>query len=217
MTQHHLAALRPHGFTRPLRPLFMRCLAGLLLTIIIAGGDTPIVSANAHHNTEPPVTHGHVKTETVAHGEGKKEPAPEAFVVLDLFSEALEASVAGVGVKVTELKPKVEHIHELYQNGEKHKAFVKTLGVSTEVVLLGFFIETFGVGELFISALSFSGNWLLQLAQSAGGIMASSKVALIVGEKVEEAAEEKYEHVMHAEALAKPGGSHHAGPAAHKE
>ncbi|MEI6986327.1 MAG: hypothetical protein WCK65_09365 [Rhodospirillaceae bacterium] len=119
--------------------------------------------------------------------------------MLDLFSEMLEASVAGVGIKIAELKPKVEHINELYHNGEKHKALALCLGVSTEVVLLGLLIETFGIAELFISALSFPGDWAIMMAQSTAGIMLSTKVALIAGEKVEEATEEKYEHVIHLE------------------
>lgn len=138
-------------------------------------------------------------------GGGHEETAPETFVVLDLFSEVFEASVAGIGVKVAELKPKVEHINELYQHGEKHKAFAQVLGISTELVVLGFCIETFGIGDLFMSALSFGGNWALQMAQSTVGIMASTKVALVAGEKVEEATEEKYEHVIHSEARAKVG------------
>ncbi len=134
------------------------------------------------------------------HGGGaQEETAPETFVVLDLFSEVLEASVAGIGVKVAELKPKVEHVNELYNHGQKHKAFALALGISTEVVVLGFCIETLGVGEMFMTALSFGSNWALQLAQSAVGVMASTKVALLAGEKVEEATEEKYEHAIHAE------------------
>jgi len=132
--------------------------------------------------------------------DGKEEPAPETFVVLDLFAEALEASFAGIGIKIAELKPKVEHVNTLYGNGERHKAFAKVLGISTEIILLGFFIETFGVGEMFLSALSFSGNWVMQMAQSTVGILVSTKVALLAGEKVEEATEEKYEHVIHTEA-----------------
>ena len=158
----------------------------VVLAILIGMVGTSAL-ANTHHE---------------GHGEGGKEPAPETFVILDLFSEALESSVAGLGVKVTELKSKAEHIRELYRNGEKHKAFAKTLGTSTEVVLLGFMIEAFGIGEMFISALSFSGNWLMQLAQSLGGVAISTKVALLAGEHVEEATIEKYKHAVRAEAEA---------------
>ena len=150
--------------------------------------------------TAPALAGGHGAP--AGHG-GKEETAPETFVVLDLFSEMFEASVAGVGVKIAELKPKVEHINELYKHGEKHKAFAQVLGISTELVVLGFCIETFGIGDLFMSALSFSGNWAIQLAQSTVGVMASTKVALVAGEKVEEATEEKYEHAIRQEARAR--------------
>lgn len=140
-----------------------------------------------------------------AHGE---ETRPETFIVLDLFSEALEASVAGVGVKITELKPKVQDVHKMYEKGEKHRALAKVLGVSTEIILVGFFIETFGIGETFIAALSFSGDWLLQLAQSTISILASSKVALLAGEKVEEAVEHKYAAAIRSESVAKPQTPH---------
>lgn len=167
----------------------MAALLSLCLSMAI-----PMALAGGEHGTHdaPPGAH-------TEHG-GKEETAPETFVVLDLFAEALEASFAGIGIKIAELKPKVEHVNMLYDNGERHKAFAKVLGISTEVILLGFFIETFGVGELFLSAMSFSGNWLTQLAQSTVGILLSTKVALLAGEKVEEATEEKYEHVIHAEA-----------------
>ena len=147
--------------------------------------------------------HGAHHAAPAGHGGGGKEAAPETFVVLDLFSEALEASVAGVGIKVAELKPKVEHINELYKHGEKHKAFAQVLGISTELVVLGFCIETFGIGDLFVSALSFGSNWAIQMAQSTVGVMASTKVALVAGEKVEEATEEKYEHAIRQEARAR--------------
>ncbi len=150
--------------------------------------------------TAPALAGGHAAP--AGHG-GKEETAPETYVVLDLFSEMFEASVAGVGVKIAELKPKVEHINELYKHGEKHKAFAQVLGISTELVVLGFCIETFGIGDLFMSALSFGGNWAIQLAQSTVGVMASTKVALLAGEKVEEATEEKYEHAIHREARAR--------------
>ncbi|MEI7609571.1 MAG: hypothetical protein WCJ64_19500 [Rhodospirillaceae bacterium] len=151
--------------------------------------------------TAPALAGGHAAP--AGHGGGKEETAPETYVVLDLFSEMFEASVAGVGVKIAELKPKVEHINELYKHGEKHKAFAQVLGISTELVVLGFCIETFGIGDLFMSALSFGGNWAIQLAQSTVGVMASTKVALLAGEKVEEATEEKYEHAIHREARAR--------------
>ncbi len=136
-------------------------------------------------------------------GGGHDEAAPETFVILDLFSEALEASVAGVGVQIVELKPKVEHVNAMYQNGEKHKAFAKALGISTEVVLLGVFIETFGIGEMFVSALSFPSDWLTLMVQSVVGVMLSTKVALFAGEKVEEATEERYKKDVHAEHIAR--------------
>ena len=160
------------------------------------GGHGPAAAPAAAHGAAHEAGHdgGHA---------GAEETAPEAFVVLDLFSEALEASFAGIGIKIAELKPKVEHVNELYDHGERHKAFAKVLGISTEVVLLGFLIETFGVGDLFLSALSFSGNWLMQMAQSTAGILVSTKVALFAGEKVEEATEEKYEHAIQLEAKPK--------------
>ncbi len=148
-------------------------------------------------------------------GGGHEETAPETFVVLDLFSEVLEASVAGIGIKIAELKPKVEHINDLYTHGHKHKAFAQVLGISTELVVLGFCIETFGIGELFVSALSFGGNWAVQMAQSTVGIMASTKVALVAGEKVEEATEEKFEHAIHTEAHAKSGSRNALADAGH--
>lgn len=194
---------------------------GLALALAGAGvglGARPAVAGD-HGGGHAAPAHGE------GHGEGKEETAPETFVVLDLFSEALEASVAGIGIKLAELKPKVEHVNELYHQGQRHKAFAQLLGISTEVVLVGFFIETFGVGEMFISALSFSGNWAWQMAQSAAGVMASTKVALLAGEKVEEAVEEKYEHAIHAEAKSNhapaatahaaapaPAGVHHDSP-----
>jgi len=142
------------------------------------------------------------------HGEGKEgeegeETPPETFVILDFFSEALEASVAGVGVKIVELRPKVEHVNEMYNNGEKHKAFAKALGIATEVVMIGFFIETFGIGEMFISGLSFQDNWLLSFVGSGVGVMLSTKAGLLIGEKVEEEAEHRYEHDVHIESIAR--------------
>jgi hypothetical protein len=128
------------------------------------------------------------------HEERSKETPPETYAVLDLFSEALEASTAGIGVKITELKSKAEDIQKLYRSGNKHQALAKTLGTTTEVVVLGFLIETFGLGEMFVSALSLSSNWLLQLVQSIGGILLSSKAAVAAGDKIEEAVERKYEH-----------------------
>ncbi|KOR29367.1 hypothetical protein TI04_08820 [Achromatium sp. WMS2] len=126
-------------------------------------------------------------------GHGEETP-PEHFVVLDLIAEALEASIFGLWVKITELKPKIEHIQQLYRQGEKNKALAKALGVSTEVILIGFFIETLGVPETFIMAMSFTDNWWLQLAHSFGGVFVSTKAATIIAEHVEEAVEEKYEH-----------------------
>ncbi|MEI8393832.1 MAG: hypothetical protein WCF85_03785 [Rhodospirillaceae bacterium] len=188
-----------------------RLVATLLLTTLLALS-CPLARAGEHGGAAPAAAHGGA---AAAHGGGHggeaEETAPETFVVLDLFSEALEASVAGIGIKIAELKPKVEHVNELYNNGEHHKALAKTLGISTELVLLGFLIETLGVGELFVSALSFSGNWIFQLAQSTAGILASTKVALFAGEKVEEATEEKYEHDIHAEAKARAKAAARAG------
>ncbi|MEI8397323.1 MAG: hypothetical protein WCF85_21590 [Rhodospirillaceae bacterium] len=175
------------------------------MLLLVAGGAP--VRAEGHGNGHgAPAGHG---------GGGQEEAAPETFVVLDLFSEALEASVAGIGVKIAELKPKVEHINDLYRRGEKHKAFAQVLGISTEVVVLGFCIETFGIGELFLSALSFGGNWALQIAQSTVGIMASTKVAMLAGEKVEEATEEKFEHAIHAEARSRVKSHSTVAEAAH--
>ena len=168
------------------RILAAAAVGALLLTVTVAP-----VRAGDHG---APAGHG---------GGGHEEAAPETFVVLDLFSEALEASVAGVGIKIAELKPKVEHINDLYKHGEKHKAYAQILGISTELVVLGFCIETFGIGDLFMSGLSFGANWAWQLAQSAAGVMASTKVALVAGEKVEEATEEKFEHAIHTEARAR--------------
>lgn len=143
------------------------------------------------------------------HG-GQEETPPETFLMLDLFSEAMEASIAGVGVKISEIKPKLTDIHEMYQNGEKHLAMAKALGISTEVVLVGFFVETFGIGEMFISALSFSGNWLLNIAMSTAGILASTKAATLAGEKVEGAVEHKYQEVIRSESTTHSHGTHRA-------
>ena len=173
--------------------------AGLAL-VVCAALAAPAARAAEHGDGHQAAASGHGGHEGGHEGGG--ETAPETFVVLDLFSEALEASVAGIGIKIAELKPKVEHINELYHDGRKHQAFAQVLGISTEVVVLGFFIETFGIGDLFVSALSFTGNWAMQMAQSTVGVMASTKVALFAGEKVEEATEEKYEHAIHAEAHA---------------
>ena len=145
-----------------------------------------------------------VRAEEHGHGkEAAKEAAPETYVVLDLFSEAFDASIAGIGVKIAELKPKVENINDLYAHGETHKAFAQALGISTELVVLGFCIETFGIADTFMSALSFGGNWVWQIAQSTAGVMASTKVALLAGDKVEEATEENYDHAHHTEARAR--------------
>ena len=161
-------------------------ICALLLVIILAILPTQAESQN--HNSHS--TH-----------EGKHEEgtAPETYAVLDLFSEIFEASIAGVGIKIAELKPKVENVNNLYQKGEKHEALAQVLGISTEVVVLGFLIETFAVGDAFAAALSFSNNWLISLGHSVAGVMASTKAALFAGEKVEEAAKEKYEHEIKQE------------------
>ena len=165
----------------------------------------PSVSTAPHTHAQGHDTHegkGHTHAQEGHHGEGEKEAEetpPETFVVLDLFSEALEASVAGVGVKLVELKPKVEHVSDMYQNGEKHKAFSKALGISTELVMLGVFIETFGISDLFVSALSFPSDWMMLMARSSIGVMLSTKVALLAGEKVEEATMEHYKEDVDAE------------------
>ncbi|CAK0773937.1 conserved hypothetical protein [Gammaproteobacteria bacterium] len=205
-------------------------LAMLLLLISAAHVDQEPVLIS---ESVPPALNSHAPVETHAsggtregpgeshegHGKGhegaEEETPPETFVVLDLFSEALEASFAGVGVKFAELKPKVEGVNQMYHNGEKHKALAKALGISTEVVLLGFFVEALGIGEMFISALSFSNDWLLLFAQSTVGILASTKVALIAGEKVEEAVEERYEEDVIAESGAKPTHGAHTSGAHH--
>ena len=164
---------------------------GILIVIAHYDGTTsqePIQpSASTHHQA------GHAAEET----------PPETFVLLELFSEALESHIGGIGVKIAELQPKVEHIQTMYQEGEKHKAFAKALGIATEVIMIGFLIETFGIGELFIASLSFQENWLSLMAQSMVGIMLSTKIALFIGEKVEEAAEHRYEHEVHAEEIAR--------------
>ena len=126
--------------------------------------------------------------------EEKKELAPEAYIAMDLATEAFESSPAGIGVKIAELKPKVEHIHELYNTGHKNEAIAKILGISTELVVIAYLIETFGIGELFVSSISFQNNWAIQMAQATIGVLISSKIALFLGEKVEEAAEEKLHH-----------------------
>ncbi|CAK0763243.1 conserved hypothetical protein [Gammaproteobacteria bacterium] len=198
----------------------------LLLVLVFGffGGNLPVGNhAEIQHIETPhdgiPVAPQHSVAGAPAHhggGEGEEgeETPPETFVILDFFSEALEASVAGIGVKIVELKPKVEHVNEMYNHGEKHKAFAKSLGIATEVVMMGFFLETFGIGEMFISALSFQDNWLASFAGSAIGVMSSTKAALLLGEKVEEAAEHQYEHDVHIEeALAKT--DHPAGTSSH--
>jgi|GEM_PF-2898771 len=183
---------------------------------------TPVLQEETHSSVETHASgktyEGHGKSNEghgEGHKEGEEETPPETFVVLDLFSEALEASFAGIGVKFVELKPKVEDVNQMYHNGEKHKALAKALGISTEVVLLGFFVEAFGIGEMFISALSFSNDWLLLFAQSTVGILASTKVALIAGEKVEEAVEERYEEDVIAESGGKLTHGAHATGAHH--
>ena len=86
------------------------------------------------------------------------------------------------------------HIHELYNTGHKNEAIAKILGISTELVVVAYLIETFGIGELFVSSISFQNNWAIQMAQATIGVLISSKIALFLGEKVEEAAEEKLHH-----------------------
>ncbi|CAK0769601.1 hypothetical protein CCP3SC5AM1_600012 [Gammaproteobacteria bacterium] len=141
------------------------------------------------------------------HEKNEEETPPETFVFLDFFSEMLETSFGGVGVKIAELTPKVQHVNEMYQHGEKHRAFAKALGIATEVVLIGFFVETFGIGEMFISAISFQDNWPLLMGQSMLGVMLSTKVALFLGEQVEEAAEHQYEHDVQIESNARKAHS----------
>ena len=182
---------------------------GLVALAALTLAFSVVTSTSAQdHGTAAP-SHGAPHGAAGGH-DGAEETAPETFVVLDLFGEALEAGVIGIGVKIAELKPKVEHINMLYGNGPRHEAFTKVLGISTEVVLLGFLIETFGIGELFVSALSFSSGWAAQFAQSTAGIMISTKASLLAGEKVEEAAAEKYEHEIHAEASARRATHKHS-------
>jgi hypothetical protein len=134
-----------------------------------------------------------------AHGEqGGHGTPPETFAILDLFAEALEATFGGVWIKLTELRPKVEHIRELYRTGQRGQAFAKGLGVATEVVLIGFFMQAFGIGEMFIAGVSFSDGWFAQFAQSIIGVGISVKAAVIAAEYVEEAVEEKHHHELDA-------------------
>jgi len=139
------------------------------------------------------------------HG-GHGETPPENFVVMDLFAELFHFELGGFWVKITELKPKVLHIQELYLKGDKHKAYAKSLGVATEVILLGFFVEHFGIAELFVSAMSFSDFWVPQLGLSLVGVMLSTKAAIVIDEIVEEAVEEKYHKLQQ---VAKPTTTHH--------
>jgi hypothetical protein len=180
----------------------LRCWKTALPFAVVLGLALGIFGSSALANG--PVAGGH-------HPPGHEEEgtAPEAFVVLDLFTEVLEASAAGIGVKLVELKPKIEHISDLYQRGEEHKALAMALGISTEMVLLGFFIEIFGIGEMFVSALSLADTWMIDLAKAAAGVALSTKVALLAGEKVEEATEEKYQHAIRAEANAARSHSRH--------
>lgn len=172
----------------------MAMMITLLLFTLVLGFVESAASAEERHEGAM-----HTMGEAIKGGvEGGEAATPETFAVLDLFSEALEASVAGVGVKISELGPKIANIRDLYQNGDNNKAFAKALGVSTEIVMLGFFIEAFGIGDAFVSALSFSGDWISQLVQSVGGVMLSTKAASGISERVEEAAEAKYEHAAHA-------------------
>ena len=171
----------------------------------------PSATTTPHHG-EKHIAAPHEAHEAHESGEEKQgEPPPETFVILDLFSEALEASVAGVGVQIVELKPKVEHVSDMYHNGETHKAFSTALGISTELVLLGVFVETLGIGNMFASALSFPSDWMRLMAQSMVGVMLSTKAALFAGEKVEEATVERYKDDVQAEANArKKGKADHA-------
>jgi hypothetical protein len=132
------------------------------------------------------------------HGGGHGGTPPENFVIMDLVVELFHFEIGGIWVKITELKPKVLHIQDLYLKGEKYTAYAKSLGVASEVILLGFFIEHFGVAETFISAMSFSDYWVAQLAVSMVGVMLSTKAAIFIAEAIEEAAEEKYHKLNHA-------------------
>jgi hypothetical protein len=128
------------------------------------------------------------------HGEHGEETPPETFMLLEIITEAFEAGFAGPGIKLAELNPKLKGINDLYSHGEAPKAWAKILGIATEVVLAGFLLEITGVAELAMAGLSLSGNWMAQLAESAIGIMLVTKTALVAGETVEEAAEERFAH-----------------------
>ena len=171
----------------------------IIRSIMLLASSISIPSSSSDAEDLHKTNHNQHHEQHSKHKAQKEEAAPETFVVLDLISEGMEASVAGVGVKIAELKPKVEHINELYDNGQKHEALAKVLGISTEIMILGYCIEFLGTGELFMSAITFGSNWAWQMAQSAAGIAASSKIALFFGEKVEEATEEHYEHEIHHE------------------
>lgn len=143
------------------------------------------------------------------HGGGHGGTPPEHFVFMELFTELIHLEIGGIWVKITELKPKVLHIQDLYRKGEKHEAYAKSLGISTEVITLGFLIEHFGVPELFISAITFSENWLWHLALSMAGVMLSTKAAVVIAETVEEAVEEKYQKDGHKTQPATSSPLHH--------
>ncbi|KOR29906.1 hypothetical protein TI03_01055 [Achromatium sp. WMS1] len=152
---------------------------------------SPVVSDSSiqlSHNSEEIANSGH------GGGHGHHGTPPEHFLILDLLAEAVHSSVGMLWIKVTELKPKFEYIRQLYENGEKTKALATSLGVATEVVLLGFFVEAFGIAELFIGALSFSDDWIFHMALSLVGVNLSTKAAVAIAEGVEEAVEEKYKH-----------------------
>lgn len=176
----------------------------MLLFIVLVLGLTSTVNGANIPETAP--TTANKAANKAGHGGGHGETPPEHFVVMDLVVELFHFEIGGLWVKITELKPKVLHIQELYLKGDKHKAYAKSLGVSTEVILLGFFIEHFGIAELFISAMSFSEYWLAQLAMSMVGVMLSTKAAVVVAETVEEAVEEKYHKSTHT---TKPATSPH--------
>lgn len=165
----------------------------LLITItLILGLMGTITQANVHATTPTTINKPANKAGHGGGHGGHGETPPENFVVMDLIVELFHFELGGLWVKITELKPKVLHIQELYLKGDKHKAYAKSLGVSTEVIVLGFMIEHFGIAELFISAMMFSDYWLAELAMSMIGVMLSTKAAVVIAETVEEAVEEKY-------------------------
>ncbi|KOR32049.1 hypothetical protein TI05_09755 [Achromatium sp. WMS3] len=161
----------------------------ILFTIIFVGlviVDTCIAKIlHTGHND-------HSGIHKVNHGHGGTPP--EHFLILDLLAESVHSSVGMLWIKITELRPKFEYIRKLYEQGDKNKAFAISLGVATEVVLLGFFVEAFGIAELFIGALAFSDDWIFHMLLSLVGVNLSTKAAVIIAETVEAAVEEKYKH-----------------------